>query len=502
VRLPENLHVYQKRIKDFWLEYRQSKLGILGVILLIIYLFTVVFGPSLVGDPSARVAEKYAMPLWATILPQYRDLPQTAEKQVNWTLTQPSDFVGAEFASYDSELCEMLNTSEISEWEIQYRGGSTKDLEVWLGWNFTYQYASPRSFTINFRWRATNLTDMGYCLELFLVRWDNGTTKYSLWDSNTQIPSRMARSTDYKYTYSYGRWPRAVSLPSDFQSIYVDRFGLDPADNLAKIIFSEKGEYGLMIDIRLRPKSLGATCNIDVINTKFTIPGLVFGIFGTDNSGADVFAQLVYGSRISLAIGLIAAIITTTLGLAVGVFSGYRGGYVDEFLMRIVDILLCLPLLPLLLILVFIFGRNLFLIILFITLLSWMSLARVIRSQVLSIREMPFIESAKASGAKVWYILVRHIIPNVLPVAFITMIVTIPGAILLEAALSFLGWGDPTLVTWGRMLNYAMRFEGFSRLAWWWFLPPGIAMLLVCAAFIFVSNALDQVVNPRLRRRR
>jgi len=152
--------------------------------------------------------------------------------------------------------------------------------------------------------------------------------------------------------------------------------------------------------------------------------------------------------------------------------------------------------------LVFIFGRNLFFIILFITLLSWMSLARVIRSQVLSIRELPFIESAKASGAKVWYILVRHIMPNVLPVAFITLIVSIPGAILLEAALSFLGWGDPTLVTWGRMLNYAMRFEGFSRLAWWWFLPPGIAMLLVCAAFIFLSHALDQVVNPRLRRRR
>lgn len=505
MRLPKiklKIHIYKKRVKDFWIDYRQSKLGILGLTLLVIYVLTAVFGPYVVGNPRAKVADKYAMPFWVTILPQYRGLPETVEKQVNWTVTQPSDFFKVKFVSYDSELREMLNTTKMSKWEIRYRGGSMEDLEVWLGWNFSYQHAPPRVFTVDFRWRVTNLTDIGYCVELFLVKWNNESTKYSLWDSNTRIPHHPERCMDYRYIYLYERWPKAVNLMSDFPSLYVDRLGLDSADNLAENIFSEKGEYGLMVNIRLRPKSPNATCNIDLINTEFKIRGLIFGVFGTDYSGADILAQVVYGSRISLAIGLIAAIITTSLGLAVGVFAGYKGGYVDEFLMRIADILLCLPLLPLLLTLVFIFGRHLFLIILLITFLSWMALARTIRSQVLSIREKLFVEAAKAAGAKVRRILIRHIIPNVLPVAFTTMVVSVPMAILMEAALSFLGWGDPTLVTWGRMLNDAMRFEGFSRLAWWWFLPPGFAIILACASFIFVSHALDQVVNPKLRRRR
>jgi peptide/nickel transport system permease protein len=170
--------------------------------------------------------------------------------------------------------------------------------------------------------------------------------------------------------------------------------------------------------------------------------------------------------------------------------------------MRIVDILLCLPLLPLLLALVALYGRNVYYIVLFIAIFGWQGLARVIRSQTLSIRETAYIDTAKASGASGFYIMLRHIVPNIIPVAFASMILAVPSAILFEASLSFLGFGDPRVATWGMMLQHAFGFGGFSHLAWWWIIPPGLAIIGLCLSFVFIGYAFDEIVNPRLRRRR
>ena len=129
-------------------------------------------------------------------------------------------------------------------------------------------------------------------------------------------------------------------------------------------------------------------------------------------------------------------------------------------------------------------------------------LSRVIRSRVLSLREMPFIESAKAAGASDSYIIIRHLVPNVFPVAMASMILAVPAAILTEAALSFLGFGDPFVPTWGKMLHEAYTEGAFGAFAWWYILPPGLAITFICLAFVFIGHALDEIVNPRLRRRR
>jgi ABC-type dipeptide/oligopeptide/nickel transport system permease subunit len=289
----------------------------------------------------------------------------------------------------------------------------------------------------------------------------------------------------------------------DFDPLVMIRLGYKPGkDNLANIVFSEKGEYTMHLRISFRPLSTIATASVDVEEAVFFMPGHVHGILGTDNLGADILSQLIYGARISLMIGLLAAIVGTGIGLLVGIIAGYLGGTVDEISMRIVDVLICLPLLPLLLALVSIYGKNIFYIVLFIGIFGWQGLSRVIRSQALSIRETAFIESAKACGASSFYIMIRHIVPNVLPVAFASLVLAVPGAILFEAALSFLGFGDPRVPTWGKMLQYSFSFEGFTRMAWWWILPPGFAIIALCLAFVFIGHAFDEVVNPRLRRRR
>ncbi len=237
-------------------------------------------------------------------------------------------------------------------------------------------------------------------------------------------------------------------------------------------------------------------------DVKFVMLGLVHGILGTDDIGADLWSQLVYGARISLFIGLLAALVGTSIGAVVGVVAGYAGGVVDEILMRLVDILLVLPFLPLLLTLVFLYGKNIYYLILFIAIFGWQGLARAIRSQVLSLRETAFVECAKAAGGSKFYIMRKHLLPNVFPLIFPSLVLSIPGAILFEASLSFLGFGDPRVPTWGKMLQYAFLGEGFSRLAWWWILPPGLAITTLSLAFVFMGHAFDEIVNPRLRRRK
>ena len=284
--------------------------------------------------------------------------------------------------------------------------------------------------------------------------------------------------------------------------LFIARVGFTAIENVAAKVFSQKGEYTFSLVIQFRPLSINAAAEIDIEKDRTVILGHVHGILGADYLAQDIFSQLVHGARLSLIIGLLAAVVGTGIGMLVGIISGYLGGVVDEVSMRTVDVLLCLPLLPLLLALVNLYGRNVYYIVLFIAIFGWQGLARVIRSQTLSIRETAYIETARASGASGFYIMLRHILPNIIPVAFASMVLAVPSAILFESALSFLGFGDPRVPTWGKMLQHAFGFGGFDNLAWWWIIPPGLAIIGICLGFVFVGFAFDEIVNPRLRRRR
>jgi peptide/nickel transport system permease protein len=226
--------------------------------------------------------------------------------------------------------------------------------------------------------------------------------------------------------------------------------------------------------------------------------GNCYGL-GTDAQGRDIFSQLFWGSQIALTVGLLAAAGSIGIGTIIGLVAGYSGGRIDSVLMRFTDVILVLPGLPFLIILAAVLGPSYWNIIFVLTIIGWPGTARVIRSEVLSLKERPFIDSARVTGASSVRIMFKHLAPNVMPLAFLYMTLAVSGSILSEAALSFLGLGDVNTPSWGQMLQ-AVQTENVLA-AWWWLLPPGIAITFISLAFYLIGRAFEQIVNPRLRKR-
>lgn len=220
---------------------------------------------------------------------------------------------------------------------------------------------------------------------------------------------------------------------------------------------------------------------------------------GTDSQGRDIFSQLMWGSQIALTVGLLAATGSIGIGTIIGLVSGFSGGRIDSVLMRFTDVILVLPGLPFLIILAAVLGPSYWNIIFVLTIIGWPGTARVIRSEVLSLKERPFIDSARVTGASNIRIMFKHLAPNVMPLAFLYMTLAVSGSILAEAALSFLGLGDVNTASWGLMLQ-AVQTENVLA-AWWWLMPPGIAITFISLAFYLIGRAFEQIVNPRLRKR-
>jgi len=468
----ERRKIYARRVKGFWFEFSHKKIGLFGLGLLMFFAAMAIFSPWLTPyDPlmPPRVAEKFAMPDWITIFPQYRDYPRTIDITPYWSVAQGSELVKIEWGRKPV---------------LEYLGGTTNTVHVILNASFTYPYkVPPKTFWFKFDRVGEQIEKTQYSLRLSIL--DLEGKEYKLWSEG---PS--SRTGTLPVNVESGGWELLKQL------------GLDPTINLAGMIFTKPSEYYLLLHAYFTSETEQASCKIGIEKFKFTTLGLVHGLLGADSFGHDVITALIYGSRISMAIGLIAAVLATSFGTLVGVVAGYVGGRADEVIMRINDIMMCVPDTPLILTLVFIFGPRIENIIIVIAIFGWQGLARVVRSHVLSLRETAFVECALASGANKRYIMIKHLIPNVYPIIVTTFVLRVPGAILREATLSFLGFGDPRSPTWGEMLRSTFAFGAYERLAWWWIVPPGLAITFLCLSFVFMGHAIDEIINPRLRRRR
>jgi peptide/nickel transport system permease protein len=223
--------------------------------------------------------------------------------------------------------------------------------------------------------------------------------------------------------------------------------------------------------------------------------------FGTDDLGRSVFTLTVWGARVSLLVGFVATLISIVIGAVVGIVAGYTGRWPEAVLMRFTDWFLVIPFLPLAIVLASILGSSLAIIIVVIGVTSWPSTARIVRAQVLSVKTRPYVERSRALGTSHWHIATRHVLPNVGPVLFANTVLLVAIAILSETTLSFLGLGDPLSTSWGTILEAAFASGAAFANHWWWLVPPGVAIVLVVLAFTMVGYALDEILNPRLRRR-
>jgi peptide/nickel transport system permease protein len=234
------------------------------------------------------------------------------------------------------------------------------------------------------------------------------------------------------------------------------------------------------------------------VGPPFAPPSSEFPL-GLDDGGIDMLSLIIYGSRVSLIVGFAAAAVAMLIGGTIGILAGYFGGRTDITLMRVTDYFLVIPDVPLMIVIAAIWGRSLTNIILIIGIIYWTGTARIIRAQVKSVRERVYVRRAQALGASDSRIIFRHVLPQVAPLLVANTVLTVAIAIFAETALAFLGLGDPSLISWGRLIENAFVSNAISVDAWWAIAPPGIAVAVVILACTLLGTAIEDALNPRLR---
>jgi len=363
---------------------------------------------------------------------------------------------------------------------IEVTGAQGADGTATIQRAIQYTYRPPRRFSVHLAYMAKVSGEAVWSIQVLLRQMDGGLLE--LWSSGPQrgsqgwtVPRPQIDTND------------AILRMRLFNDILAD----------ASRMFPAAGDYNLVL--RVQTLSEGGSVRVYLDDLSSRIWGESFGLLGTDNYGRDIFTQLMHGSRISILVGIFSAVIAVVLGVLVGLTSGYVGGLVDELTMRINDILLTIPGLPFLIVLTAVLGPTILSVIILIGFLGWMGIARLIRSQVLTLKTKAFVEASRASGGDTWHIIKVHLIPNVMTMAYTQLALTVPGAIVTEAALSFLGLGDPFLQTWGKMLHDVQYYGAVAE--WWWAIPPGLCIALLSMSFVFIGYALDDIFNPKLRGR-
>jgi peptide/nickel transport system permease protein len=501
-------------------------MGLLGVIIIVFFSAIALFAPYIapVNPNQPFAAGAWAVPSWATVLPQYSNLPPNFEalnpSMAHWsfvptlsgttssltTAAIPSSILSA--SRYDGSAAS--NTAIEINATVPSSGFPRFVPVANLTQSFNYEYRPPYNFLFglyNEPIVVKNLTD--YYFLITLTAPDG--REYTM-TSYTLMSRSATEDISYKNGFRLGAWNK-VSLSTTLPDVTESAFGsgVGVIANPGLDYLNQTGKYTVNVDVVAASGSATGQVTVAISNPYLFVYGRQYGLLGTDYVGRDLWSQFAFGSRISIEVGLVASVFTVAAGTLIGLIAGIYLGITDEFLMRLADIILVIPFLPLAIVVVFIFTQSaaleqdlyFWLIVLF-AVVSWPILARIIRSQTLSLKERGFVESANAMGAGRLYIVRRHLLPSVMGLVYATLALSVPTFILTEAALDFLLPQSSVIPTWGRIISEAYDNAASSSLygfGWWWFLFPGLAIVLLSLAFVLLGYALDQVFNPRLRKR-
>jgi peptide/nickel transport system permease protein len=279
---------------------------------------------------------------------------------------------------------------------------------------------------------------------------------------------------------------------------YVDLFDYDPdISTPQKMIFSRvdeqaalKGHYLFNVTYYLFNKG------DQVKNVEAILGGRVYGLMGTDDQRRDLSIGIFWGAPVALFVGLTAAISSVAIGMLYGLVAGYKGGKSDEAMMRVNDLVISLPAFVFLVLLSITIGSSIYFITLFLVIFGWSGTARIARSLALQIKNLQYVEASKLMGERDIRVVLRHIVPQLLPLTFASIALAVPAAILTEATLSFIGLGDPLIPTWGNILHDANTASAAARGLWWWILPPGIMIAAAGVSFALIGRGMESVTNP------
>jgi peptide/nickel transport system permease protein len=444
-------------------EFIKSKIGIAGISILMILILTSII--TIVTIPSETFKEwnnpgswisypKTALPIW-----------------VNYFLSEKIP----EHKILESPNIEHKTNGEVSVISHQF------------GVNFNYD-SFPKDFIYEFstKYSGTPL------LQMTVIRPDG--LKLNL--MSTSLPNSDEPTIHSERIFSTDEMiKKNLLLQSNNFSFQLDKVSSEDIV-FSKISSNEplKGNYVFIINI------YGLDSKNEISESKMIIGGKSFGIMGTDELRRDLVIGLLWGTPLALFIGLVVAIASVIMGLLYGVYAGYRGKKTDEVMMRFNDVIYALPALPFLIILSVTISNSIFVMVGFLMIFGWVGVAKVSRSMAMQIKTRGYVEAATAMGQKNSKIILRHILPQLLPYAFASIAISVPAAITTEAGLSFLGLGDPSFPTWGQILHDANVYGAAARGLWWWIMPPGVMIAITGLAFVFIGNALDAIVNPKLKR--